>query len=176
MGIQLAAGTYLAINISPDLLIRACIAIPLIIGVSRYTGSKVANYSNQVQTNLADSSKIANETLGAGFKTVHTFNKQNYEMGRYKKATSTIFKSAMDMAKWRSTMFGFNTVSGNLALFYMLYSATGLVITGDITVGALTSFALYTTWMGIATASLLKSLSEVKRIQGAGSRLFEFIR
>lgn len=60
-------------------MIRAGIAIPLIIGVSRYSGAKVAKFSNIVQTNLANSSKIANETLGAGFKTVHSFNKQNYE-------------------------------------------------------------------------------------------------
>ena len=100
----------------------------------------------------------------------------SYRMSGLQNATNTIFQNAMKKTKWRSVMFGFNTVSGNLAIFYMLYAATSLVISNDLTVGNLTSFALYTTWMGIAMSSLLKSFSELKRIQGAGTRIFEFMK
>merc|ERR1712156_86223 len=69
--LQLIAGTYMALSISPELMLKAGVAIPFIIGVSRITGKKVSKYSNLGQASLANSSKIANETLGPGFKTVH---------------------------------------------------------------------------------------------------------
>ena len=61
-------------------------------------------------------------------------------------------------------------------LFFLLYQATVLVQTGQMTVGDLTSFSLYTTWMGIALASLVKVYTEISKIQGASVRLEEFLK
>ena len=113
-----------------------------IVAVSNLCGKQASKYSNTTHSQLVNSSRIANETLGIGLKTVHVFNKQKQENTRYFASVSKLRDIALKETAWGSGMFGFNTAAGNLELFYMISHATPLVIEGSLSVGDLTSFSL----------------------------------
>lgn len=57
----------------------------------------------------------------------------------------------------------------------MLYYGGSMVQTGEITVGALTSFFLYTAYVGSSMMGLSSWYSEVMKGIGASARLFELL-
>lgn len=115
-GAQLTIGLSMAYSISPDLLLYASPLLIPTIAIASILGNEVAKYSNLTQKRLSESSKITNETLGVGLKTVQVFQKEQYEISRFSKAVQRVNLSAMTEAKYRSMMFGFNGLAGNAGI------------------------------------------------------------
>lgn len=154
----LSIGFYNAYTISPYLVGQAAIAIPAIIGTSAVLGRINKKIVQEKQKSTAETSKFVNESLG-NLTTVKIFEKENYEISRYNQLIRSLKNLGIKSGKYEALMFAFNGFSGNVAIMYLLYIAAELVKTGDLTVGALTSFSLYCTWMGISVGSLAKSYS-----------------
>lgn len=115
-GAQLTIGLSMAYSISPDLLLYATPLLIPTIAIASILGNEVAKYSNLTQKRLSESSKITNETLGVGLKTVQVFQKEQYEISRFSKAVQRVNLSAMTEAKYRAMMFGFNGLAGNAGI------------------------------------------------------------
>ena len=63
-------------------------------------------------------------------------------------------------------------LSGNLTILAILYYGGSMVQLGEITVGELTSFFLYTAYVGSSMMGLSSWYSELMKGIGASSRLF----
>ena len=62
---------------------------------------------------------------------------------------------------------------GNMTILALLYVGGGMVQTGSITIGDLTSFLMYTAFAGSSLFGLSGFWSELMKGVGAASRLFE---
>jgi putative ABC transport system ATP-binding protein len=62
---------------------------------------------------------------------------------------------------------------GNMTILILLYVGGGLVQSGGITIGELTSFLMYTAYAGSSLFGLSSFYSELMKGVGAASRLFE---
>ena len=63
--------------------------------------------------------------------------------------------------------------AANFAVIVVLLKGGSLVVTGDITAGELTSFLLYSTYVGVRIAMLGSSYSDIMKAVGASDRVFE---
>lgn len=64
-------------------------------------------------------------------------------------------------------------MAGNLTILAMLYVGGNMVKTGEITIGELTSFLMYTAYAGGSLVGLSNFYSELMKGVGAATRLFE---
>src|SRR3954471_24097034 len=62
---------------------------------------------------------------------------------------------------------------GNMAILCLLYVGGGMVQSGAISIGELTSFLMYTAYAGSSLFGLSSFYSELMKGVGAASRLFE---
>ena len=60
-------------------------------------------------------------------------------------------------------------------MIVVLLKGGSLVVTGDITAGELTSFLLYSTYVGVRIAMLGSSYSDIMKAVGASDRVFEIL-
>ena len=65
--------------------------------------------------------------------------------------------------------------AANFAIVAVLLKGGSLVITGDISAGELTSFLLYSTYVGVRIAMLGSSYSDIMKAVGASDRVFEIL-
>ncbi|TMS12901.1 ATP-binding cassette sub-family B member 10, mitochondrial [Larimichthys crocea] len=87
----------------------------------------------------------------------------------YGKYLRSISKRTQD-ALAQTTQTG---LSGNLMILSVLYKGGLLMASQNMTVGELSSFLMYTFWIGISIAGLSSFYSEMMKGFGAGARLWE---
>jgi putative ABC transport system ATP-binding protein len=135
-------------------------------------GRAIRNLSRVVQKNLGTLTKIAEERLG-NVKTSQAFVGEGPEVGRYNKQVRKIFTLGKKDALLNASFFGSSGFLGNLTILALLYVGGGMVQTGAITVGQLSSFLLYAGFAGSSLFGLSGFFSELMKGSGAASRLFE---
>ncbi|GES59448.1 ABC multidrug transporter Mdr2 [Aspergillus terreus] len=150
-GVSGAAGFGLMAYVSLKLSsILALLLPPIGLGAFFY-GRAIRNLSRKIQRNLGDLTKIAEERLG-NVKTSQSFAGEVIEVNRY------------------NTQTGF---MGNMTILALLYVGGGMVQSGGISIGELTSFLMYTAYAGSSMFGLSSFYSELMKGVGAASRLFE---
>lgn len=67
--------------------------VPIVTIATRYFGQKIRKLSRSIQDELADSTAVAEDALGA-VRLVKAFVREEYEVGRYTDAIEKLFKTA----------------------------------------------------------------------------------
>lgn len=129
-----------------------CIVPPVAIG-GVYYGRYVKNLSRQTQTAFGDLTKVAEEKL-SNIRTVQAFSTQDSEVDLYSKKAGVIFNLAMREATANGVFFGMAGLSGNLTVVAVLALGGNMVAEGLISVGELTSFLIYTVYVGSSLSGL----------------------
>lgn len=135
-------------------------------------GRMMRNLSRQIQKNLGTLTKIAEERLG-NVKTSQSFAGEVLEVGRYNNQVKRIFALGRREAFITSTYFSATSLMGNMTILALLYVGGGMVQSGGISIGELTSFLMYTAYAGGSLFGLSGFWSELMKGVGAASRLFE---
>lgn len=144
---------------------------PIAIGAFFY-GRFIRNISRQIQKNLGTLTKIAEERLG-NIKTSQAFAGEIQEVHRYNKQVRKIFNLGRKESIVAATFFGSTGWAGNMTILALLIVGGNLVSTGVMTMGALTSFMMYTVFAGSSLFGVSGFYSELMKGVGAASRLFE---
>ena len=144
---------------------------PVAIGTFFY-GRAIRNLSRKIQKNLGTLTKIAEERLG-NVRTSQAFAGEILEVARYNKQVKKIFSLGKTEAFISATYFSATGLAGNMTILALLYIGGGLVQTGAISIGELTSFLMYTAYAGSSLFGLSGFWSELMKGVGAASRLFE---
>ncbi|EED14942.1 ABC multidrug transporter Mdr2 [Talaromyces stipitatus ATCC 10500] len=143
------------------------------IGVAAFFyGRTIRNLSRKIQKNLGTLTKIAEERLG-NVKTSQAFAAEISEVGRYNHQVKKIFELGRKESLISATFFSSTGLMGNMTILILLYVGGGLVQSGGITLGELTSFLMYTVYAGSSLFGLSNFYSEIMKGVGAASRLFE---
>ena len=144
---------------------------PIAIGAFFY-GRAIRNLSRSIQRNLGTLTKIAEERLG-NVRTSQAFAGEILEVGRYNKQVKKIFNLGIREAFISATFFSASGFMGNMTILALLYVGGGMVKSGAISIGELTSFLMYTAYAGSSLFGLSSFYSELMKGVGAASRLFE---
>jgi len=144
---------------------------PVAIGAFFY-GRAIRNLSRKIQKNLGTLTKIAEERLG-NVRTSQAFAGEVQEVARYNKQVRNIFKLGKREAIISATFFSSSGFMGNMTVLALLYVGGGMVKSGAISLGELTSFLMYTAYAGSSLFGLSGFYSELMKGVGAASRLFE---
>jgi len=144
---------------------------PVAIGAFFY-GKMIRNLSRKIQRNLGTLTKIAEERLG-NVRTSQAFAGEILEVGRYNKQVKKIFELGKREALISATFFSTTGLMGNMTILAILYVGGGMVKSGAISIGDLTSFLMYTVYAGSSLFGLSSFYSELMKGVGAASRLFE---
>ena len=153
--------------------VMLAIVPPVAIGAVLY-GRRVRALSREVQDALASSSQVAEESI-SGLRTVRSFAAEELEAKRYALAVARSF----DVAKRRAFMggaFDFGaSLSGFAVATAVLWYGGHLVMSGAMTVGALTSFFVYTLVVAFSLAAVSDVWADFMKASGAGARIFEIL-
>ncbi|KAI9669576.1 MAG: ATP-binding cassette permease mdl1 [Caeruleum heppii] len=144
---------------------------PVAIGAYFY-GTAIRNLSRKIQKNLGTLTKIAEERLG-NVRTSQAFAGEMQEVGRYNDQVRRIFTLGKKEALISATFFSSTGFMGNMTILALLYAGGGMVKSGAISIGDLTSFLMYTAYAGSSLFGLSGFYSELMKGVGAASRLFE---
>jgi putative ABC transport system ATP-binding protein len=144
---------------------------PVAIGAFFY-GKAIRNLSRKIQRNLGTLTKIAEERLG-NVRTSQAFAGEILEVRRYNKQVRKIFHLGKTEALISATFFSTTGLMGNMTILAILYVGGGMVKSGAISIGDLTSFLMYTAYAGSSLFGLSAFYSELMKGVGAASRLFE---
>ncbi|OJD12644.1 hypothetical protein AJ78_06799 [Emergomyces pasteurianus Ep9510] len=159
---------FVSLKLSSVLLV---LLPPVALGAFFY-GRAIRNLSRKIQKNLGSLTKIAEERLG-NVRTSQAFAGEILEVNRYNKQVRRIFELGKKESFVSATFFSTTGLMGNMTILSLLYVGGGMVQSGSITIGDLTSFLMYTAYAGSSMFGLSSFYSELMKGVGAASRLFE---
>ena len=128
--------------------------------------------SRKIQKNLGTLTKIAEERL-SNVRTSQAFVGEGQEVARYNRQVKRLFALGKREAVIAASFFGGTGLLGNLTIILVLYVGGGMVKSGAISIGELSSFLMYTVYAGSSMVGLSGFWGEMMKGVGAASRLFE---
>eukprot|EP00794_Sanderia_malayensis_P020061 gene20061-22030_t len=171
---QGVAGVSLMFFVSPKLAGVVLSIVPPVVICTVIYGRYVRSITKKVQDSLAGANQVAEERI-SNIRTVRAFAQELKESKRYDDKVDSILSLAYKEALARAAFFGFTGFSGNMIVVTVLYSGGHMMSEAQMTVGDLTSFLLYTVYVGISIAGLSSFYSELMKGVGASSRIWQLV-
>ncbi|KAH8888772.1 hypothetical protein GQ53DRAFT_230623 [Thozetella sp. PMI_491] len=167
-----SAGFIMMAWLSPKLTSIILLMVPPLGLAAFMYGRTIRNLSRQIQKNVGTLMKIAEERLG-NIKTSQAFVGEVQEVARYNKQVRKVFALGKKDSIYSATFFASTGWAGNMTVLAMLIVGGGLVRSGSMSLGDLTSFMMYTVFAGSSLFGVSGFYSELMKGVGAASRLFE---
>ncbi|MEQ2251468.1 ATP-binding cassette sub- B member 10, mitochondrial [Ilyodon furcidens] len=171
---QASAGVSMMFYVSPSLASFVLLIVPPMAGLAIVYGRYLRSISKRTQDALAQATQLAEERI-SNLRTVRAFGKELSEVDTYTQKTDYVLSLAKKEAMFRAGFFGVTGLSGNFMILSVLYKGGLLMASQHMTVGELSSFLMYTFWVGISIAGLSSFYSELMKGFGAGARLWELL-
>lgn len=162
-------------SISSSLTLIMLLMIPCIAIASTLYGLALRTLSKKVQSALADSGSIASEVLG-NIRTVHAFQQEKYEQKRYRVALDQLFELARKRAYLGAYFQGGVSFVSYVSIAVVIWYGGRLMVMGEITLGDLTSFLLYTLTLAFSLSALSGLWEDLSKALGASEDLFTFLQ
>lgn len=160
--------------ISTKLTLFMLAVIPVIVLASIIFGRFIRRFSKRMQSEIADSNTIVEETL-QGVQNVKAYANEYFEIGRYKKKTNEIAKTGIIGGIYRGAFSAFMTLGMTGALASVIWRGTLMISGGEILAGDLFSFVLYTVFIAGMISTLAEVYSQLQKAVGATENLFEIL-
>ncbi len=172
---MLFGGVVAIVTISPRLSLVMVSTFPVLMLVAVFLGRKVRRISREAQDRLAESATIVEETL-QGIANVKAFANEAFEGQRYGAGLHAYLDVTLRGVRRRAGLVAFIILGifGSITLV-MWYGAT-LMQAGKLSHGQLTTFTLYTLFVGGAVSSFAEVFSQLQRTLGAQERVRELLR
>ncbi|KAJ1492713.1 efflux ABC transporter [Baffinella frigidus] len=154
-------------------LVMLSVVPVLAIGAVRY-GKFVKEISKKVQDALAEAAAEAEQNI-SNLRTVRSFCGEADARDKYAALLQESFLLAKNRAIAYGAFSGGGYIIGNFALVMVLFYGGTLVLDGDLSVGELTSFILYTLGIGGALAMLTSAFNDFAKALGSSQRVFDLI-
>uniref|UniRef100_A0A7N8Y5V9 ATP-binding cassette sub-family B member 10, mitochondrial n=1 Tax=Mastacembelus armatus TaxID=205130 RepID=A0A7N8Y5V9_9TELE len=171
---QAVAGVSMMFYVSPSLASFVLLIVPPVAGLAVIYGRYLRSNSKHTQDALAEATQLAEERI-SNMRTVRSFGKELSEVNTYTQKSDKVLSLAKKEAVLRAGFFGATGLSGNIMILSVLYKGGLLMASQHMTVGELSSFLMYTFWVGISVAGLSSFYSELMKGFGAGARLWELL-
>jgi len=172
--IQLAGGVALLIYTSPRLTLVILAVVPIIaIGAVVY-GRRIRRLARKVQDAIAEGQAVAEESI-AGVRTVRAFAAEEAEEARYGGAIARALALARSRIAASSVFMTATSFAGYASAALVFWYGGSLVARGQLSVGDLTSFLVYTLLVGFSLGAVADLWADFLRALGAAERVFELL-
>lgn len=168
MGVSMMAYTSLKLTSAIIIIIP-----PVLLGTWWY-GRKIRQLSRSFQEALGNMTKVSEERL-SNVKVSQSFAAESQEIGLYTSKIRGVLAIALKDAQATASFQASMHLIGNLTILALLGIGSGMVSTGALSFGQLTSFVMYTAYTGGAAAGIGSFYGEIMKGTGAASRLFELL-
>ncbi len=149
-------------------------SFPFLVAGAMVFGRFIRKRSKQTQDDLAAANVVAEETL-QGIQVVKAFTNEYLEVKRYQSALGNVLTNALKTAQYRGVFFSFVIFSIFGGIVLVLWYGLGLVAEGQMTIGSLVSFIIYTTFIGGAVGGIGDLYGQLQKTIGASERIGEII-
>lgn len=172
--IILSFGVILLIWVSPKLALMNLSILPIIIIIALVFGRFIRKLSKQAQDQMADSNSIVQETL-LGIANVKAFVNEFHEAVRYRQKLDSVVKIAVKGATYRGLFASFIIFCILGAIIAVIWFGASLVSTGEISVGDLTTYILYSMFVAGSMGSFPELYASIQKSLGASERVLEIL-
>ena len=172
--ILIIGGVILLATESFKLTLLMLAVVPLVAVAAVIFGRFIRKYSKQVQDQVAESQVIVEETM-QGISIVKAFANEWYEVARYKGKISEVVKLAIKGGKYRGYFASFVIFCLFGAIVAVVWYGVRLSIAGEMSVGQLISFVLYSTFVGASFGGIAELYAQIQKAIGATERVFELL-
>ncbi|KAL1202790.1 ABC transporter B family member 27 [Cardamine amara subsp. amara] len=156
------------------LTLLALVVVPVISVAVKQFGRYIRELSHKTQAAAAVAASIAEESFGA-IRTVRSFAKEIYMVSKYSEKVDETLKLGLKQAVLVGLFFGGLNAAFTLSVITVVSYGAYLTITGSLTVGALTSFILYSLTVGSSVSSLSSLYTTAMKAAGASRRVFQIL-
>lgn len=172
--ILLGGGLTLLFMVSGKLTLLNLAILPLLIVAAVFFGRFIRRLSRATQDKLAESNTVLQETL-QGISNVKAFTNEGYEAGRYAKTLQSVVKLAIKGATFRGMFASFIIFCLFGAVVAVIWYGSALVLSGEISVGDLTTYILYSIFVAGSMGSFPELYANVQKAVGASERVLEIL-
>ena len=148
--------------------------VPIMAAGAIIYGRFIRRIARAAQSALAHANDVAEETL-SGIRTVRAFARESTETRRYEGAVFEFFRLARRCALIDGVFSGIMMVVTYAVMAGVFWYGGMLVLHGQLHIGDLTSFILYTLIVISTLGSLSGLWSSFNRTAGASERVFELL-
>lgn len=172
--ITLVVGIAILAYVTPKLSLIMLATFPIIVILAIFFGKYIRKLSKQRQVEVASSNSIAEESLYA-FHVVKAFTNELFEIKRYNGILDKVVEVSIKFAKIKGLFFVFLITVLFGGIFFILYQGAILVQSGQMSIGDLFSFIIYTGIIGGSIASLGTFYTQLAGALGATDRILEIM-
>eukprot|EP00960_Hanusia_phi_P015730 463302-Hanusia_phi.AAC.8 len=171
-------GSILLFTISPRLTVATLGVVPLVGVTGMLYGMRAKKMSKKMKENVSHIASSVEEKL-ANMRTVRLFSMEEYEGEEYRNLLSLTEEDVRRAAHAEGLFLGGLAFGGFTSLLGVLYYGGTLVEKNVITVGALTSFAMYSATVGLGFSGLSQDCcqvyAETLKALSSAQRVFEIL-
>lgn len=172
--ILIIGGVILLASESIKLTLMMLAVVPLVAIAAVIFGRFIRKYSKKVQDTVAESQVIVEETL-QGISNVKAFANEWYEIARYKSKIKEIVNIAIKGGQYRGYFASFIIFCLFGAIVAVVWFGVTLSIRGEMSVGQLITFVLYSTFVGASFGGIAELYAQIQKAVGATERVFELL-
>ncbi|MEO9475500.1 MAG: ABC transporter transmembrane domain-containing protein [Cyclobacteriaceae bacterium] len=170
--ITLIVGVVIIFFLTPSLSLFMIGTFPIIVIIAFIFGKFIRKLSKKTQEQLADTNVVVEETIQS-IHSVKSFTSEIFEVNRYSNSMKDVVKTALRTANYRAAFISFIIFAIFGAIVGILWYGAVLVQSGEMTVGDLLTFVLYTTFIGASIAGLGDLFGQLQKAVGASERVLE---
>eukprot|EP01112_Ceratiomyxa_fruticulosa_P015934 TRINITY_DN4771_c0_g1_i1.p1 TRINITY_DN4771_c0_g1~~TRINITY_DN4771_c0_g1_i1.p1 ORF type:complete len:849 (-),score=128.82 TRINITY_DN4771_c0_g1_i1:171-2504(-) len=148
--------------------------VPLITILSVVYGKKIRKFSKGFQDQLAKSSAVGEEVLSS-IRTVRSFSQERKFQRNYAKEIEESFKIGRKISIASASFVGVLFMAAQSAIAFVVYIGAKMVLNNQMSLGALTSFLMYTITLAMAFAFISNLFTDFMAAVGASERIFELL-
>ncbi len=148
--------------------------VPAFVIVTVLWGRVIRKISKKAQDELASASGDLQEAIGA-IDVVQAFGREDYEVSRYRSAIGRVFDLFVKRIWARSWFMSTTTLLAFLVLAGIFWLGGRMVANGEMTIGDLFQFIMYTLGVAASLGSLSDMFGRYYQALGASSRIFEIL-
>ena len=171
----LIIGSFIMLaSINIKLTIMMVSVVPLVGVAAVIFGRFIRKYSKKVQDQVAESQVVVEETM-QGISIVKAFANEWYEITRYKQKIADLVKVAIKGGQFRGYFASFIIICLFGTIVAVVWYGVHLSIQGEITVGELFTFILYSSYVGASSGGIAELYAQMQKAIGATERVFELL-
>lgn len=169
----LGVGIILFLSVKLSLVMLA--TFPVMVVVAIFFGRYIRKLSRRAQDRLADANVVVEESL-QGIQNVKAYTNEWFELRRYRRAIDEMVRVSLMGATYRGAFSAFIISAIFGAIVVVLWYGASLIESGEMTVGELTSFLIYTSFIGAAVGGFGDHFAQLQRTIGATERIQDLLQ